>query len=254
MSSPPLSRERLCLVKMKRIIYIILLAAILVAAVGGVNVCAAYEAENLTRGATNLADEPIEDYSPAVADEAENNGTPTDEGAAEAPPVEEKAEAESDGANPFAALWDTVKGYATEIFCSLTFIGSIILAYAYKKGLIPLLQGGISAISGTVSKIKESAERTEGKSDEFSRVMVDRLADTEVCLDGITEVLGQLKSRLDSLTDDSCEMKKMKVVMGAQVDMLYSIFMTSSLPQYQKDEVGEKIKEMKEALSEGDGE
>ena len=41
--------------------------------------------------------------------------------------------------------------------------------------------------------------------------------------------------------------------MKAQVDMLYEIFMSSSLPQYQKDSVGEKISSMRKSLSE-DGE
>ena len=34
--------------------------------------------------------------------------------------------------------------------------------------------------------------------------------------------------------------------MSAQIDMLYGIFMTSSLPQYQKDAVSEHIHKMKE--------
>jgi hypothetical protein len=42
----------------------------------------------------------------------------------------------------------------------------------------------------------------------------------------------------------------MKTIMSAQVDMLYNIFMSSSLPQYSKDAVGERISEMKAALAE----
>ena len=38
----------------------------------------------------------------------------------------------------------------------------------------------------------------------------------------------------------------MKALMSAQIDMLYDIFMTSSLPQYQKDAVNKRISEMKE--------
>ena len=36
----------------------------------------------------------------------------------------------------------------------------------------------------------------------------------------------------------------------AQIDMLYDVFMSSALPQYQKDAVGERIAKMKEALVE----
>ena len=38
----------------------------------------------------------------------------------------------------------------------------------------------------------------------------------------------------------------MKIILSAQIDMLYDIFMTSSLPQYQKDAVSKRIGEMKE--------
>ena len=44
----------------------------------------------------------------------------------------------------------------------------------------------------------------------------------------------------------------MKALMSAQIDMLYDIFMTSSLPQYQKDAVNQRVKEMKE-VTESDG-
>ena len=40
----------------------------------------------------------------------------------------------------------------------------------------------------------------------------------------------------------------MRTILAGQIDMLYSIFMSSGLPQYQKDEIGEKIKEMREEL------
>ena len=40
--------------------------------------------------------------------------------------------------------------------------------------------------------------------------------------------------------------------MNAQIDMLYEIFMSSALPQYAKDRVGEKVAEMKAQLTDGE--
>ena len=45
-----------------------------------------------------------------------------------------------------------------------------------------------------------------------------------------------------------------RVILSAQVDMLYDIFMTSALPQYQKDAVGERIAAMRGALLKNDDE
>ncbi len=156
--------------------------------------------------------------------------------------------------NPFEVVFATVKEYATEIFCALSFVGSLILAYAYKSGLLPIIKGGIGAISTTVSSIKETAERGESKTDELTRAVCDRLSDAEICLDGIGNAIDELGKRLNGLESDADERKKLNLILATQIDMLYSIFMTSSLPQYQKDEVGAKISEMREALLKNEGE
>ena len=41
-------------------------------------------------------------------------------------------------------------------------------------------------------------------------------------------------------------------VLKAEIDMLYEIFMAASLPQYLKERVGERVAEMKHALTEGE--
>ena len=45
------------------------------------------------------------------------------------------------------------------------------------------------------------------------------------------------------------ERESMRTILLGQVDMLYAIFMSSALPQYQKDEIGIKIQEMREELA-----
>ena len=38
-------------------------------------------------------------------------------------------------------------------------------------------------------------------------------------------------------------------LLGVQIDLLHDIFMSSSLPEYKKEEVGERIRSMKKELS-----
>ena len=151
--------------------------------------------------------------------------------------------------NPFEVFWDTVKAYATEIFCAMTFVGSLVLAYAYKCGLIPIIKGGIGALSTTVAGIRESAERGEKKTDELGRTVAERLQNAETTLGGISEILSLMTEKLDRLEADGDEKRKLRIVMNAEVDMLYSVFMTSALPQYQKDEIGLRIAKMREVLA-----
>ena len=269
---------------MKRIVYIIAVIMTVLALVGGVAVSADYQGENATRvasyeengagdtlagGENDPADAPTDtetsqeaESTPAdstntaeedaeKADGAKANGSTEKADGTAKDNGEENVEATAnDGgtSNPFEAFFNTVKEYATEIFCALTFVGSLILAYAYKCGLIPIIKGGIGALSATVSHIKETAERSEEKTGEIGKTVADRLGSAETALGDISEMLSLIAAKLDSLEADGDERRKMRIVMNAEVDMLYSIFMTSALPQYQKDEVGARIAKMREVI------
>ena len=274
--------------KMKRIVYIIATVLTVSILVGGVVASADYKAENSTRvwvyeknaaaytveaeavytanvqefedgieitengnatvGESDFATDGINENGLDESSAAGTSNTPVTEGT-----TESNGEKKDGTGNPFEALFNTVKAYATEIFCAMTFVGSLILAYAYKCGLIPIIKGGIGALSATVSGIRESAERGEKKTDELGRAVSERLKNAESTLDGISENLSLMATKLDKLEADGDEKRKLRIVMNAEVDMLYSIFMTSALPQYQKDEIGERIAKMREVLADDEG-
>ena len=272
---------------MKRIVYIIATVLTVSILVGGVVASADYKAENSTRvgvyeknaavytveaeavytanvqeledGAeiTENANASLGESNFATDGIKENGLDESAAGTINTPVTEGTTESngeEKDGTgNPFEALFNTVKAYATEIFCAMTFVGSLILAYAYKCGLIPIIKGGIGALSATVSGIRESAERGEKKTDELGHAVSERLKNAESTLDGISENLSLMATKLDKLEADGDEKRKLRIVMNAEVDMLYSIFMTSALPQYQKDEIGERIAKMREVLADDEG-
>ena len=242
---------------MKRIIYIFTVVAILAVLLGGVTAFADYSPKNLTRGTvyaetfeggttSHLSDvsnsEGVTD-DPTYATAAEDNEDAAEE-SGESDLPEDNA-----GTNPFELLFNTVKEYATEIFCLLSFVGSLILAYAYKSGLLPIVKKGIGAISYAVSGIKEAAERGELKTDELSRAVCERLAQAEDCLGGIEDAVDNLSERLAALSSEAEERQKLKVILAAQIDMLYDIFMASSIPEYQKEAVGRRVAEMRKELS-----
>lgn len=199
---------------------------------------------------TSLPTDERQDGAPEVPTEGAGEPTGSDTDVAPADPTDE-----SDlGENPFAAFFGVVSEYATEILSALTLIGSLILAYAYKKGLIPLISGGIKALGGAVTKIKDSAERAEGAGKELGESLCQRLSAAEACLDKISEALESTAASLDKFKLDEGERLKTTLVLTAQIDMLYELFMSSALPQYKKDEVGERIAEMRRAVAELDTE
>ena len=254
---------------MKRIIYILLVVSALSILIGGVTVFADDTDVNLTRvggfdnntviGCTVLNEEDngygtriegVDDTANVIAEAKDTDMADTyDENAADGSvsnPVDSDKGIEK--SNPFEIIFDTVKKHVTEILCALSFVGSLILAYFYKAGLLPIIKNGIGAIATTVSKIKETTERGEEKTEDLSKRLSLKLADTESALSELNSSLSDIENRLDRLADGASEQEKLKLILSAQIDMLYSIFMTSALPQYQKDEIGARIGEMREAL------
>jgi hypothetical protein len=57
-----------------------------------------------------------------------------------------------------------------------------------------------------------------------------------------------VEERLSILDDQKNENEIFKELLRGQVDMLYDIFLSSSLPQFEKDRVGKRVEEMKQAL------
>ena len=157
-------------------------------------------------------------------------------------------------ANFFEKVYEEVMGYTSEILCALTFAGSIGIAFAYKKGLLPLVEGSLVAIGNAVTKIKESTKENTEISSQLGESITGRLTETQELLMRLSERIGTLENTLGgsikSESDARLEMGQLRLVVDAQIDMLYDIFMSSALPQYQKDAVGERIAKMKGAIRE----
>ena len=156
--------------------------------------------------------------------------------------------------NFFSNMYEEVSAYAGEILCTLTFAGSIILAFAYKKGLLPLVERSLVAIGNAVTHIKESAIENAEASSTFGANIEKQLQGACETLEALAEKIGVLDKALgENLENENkakLEAKELRLVVDAQIDMLYNVFMSSALPQYQKDAVGERIAKMKEAIAE----
>ena len=111
----------------------------------------------------------------------------------------------------------------------------------YKSGLLPLLKDALSKLKSAIDKAKE-AEETHNK-------------DTNEKIDAITETVSQMEKQIGRIELGSKDIEKlcrereaMRTILTSQVDMLYAIFICSSLPEYQKEEIGLKIQQMREEL------
>lgn len=156
--------------------------------------------------------------------------------------------------NVFDKMYADVSEYATEILCAMTFAGSLILAFAYKKGLLPIVKGSLLSIGNAVSKVKDSVGESAEKGVKLGESIEKRLENTKTVLDGLVKKISELDTALEErLSDESeraHEAEVLRLVLLSQIEMLRDIFMSAALPQYQKDAVGERIAKMKGALEE----
>ena len=81
------------------------------------------------------------------------------EASAGAPLITEVTEAESEGEdNIFLTVYDEVTSHLPELFSALSLLGAAIIAFCYKRGLLPLLKNGIGAIGSAAMDCGKKAE------------------------------------------------------------------------------------------------
>ena len=163
------------------------------------------------------------------------------------------ADIKTDGikVNFFERLYSAVADYISEILCVLAFLGSFLIAVLYKKGLLPLIKGALGAINSAVGRIKDATERCEITESEKSAKITESLERAYSLIEGQTRMLDEVEKRLDALAYDKSERDKMKLILESEVELLYDIFMSSGLPEYQKDTVAKRLKAIGAIITEG---
>ena len=156
--------------------------------------------------------------------------------------------------NVFSSVYNEVASHASEILCAMTFAGSLILAFAYKKGLMPLVKGSLLSIANAISKIKDDTTENAERNAKIGESLEMELENTKTTLNTLTDKISELDlmlmEKLECEDDAKREKEEFKLILSSQIDMLYDIFMASALPQYQKDAVGERIAKMKGVIGE----
>lgn len=234
--------------KKNRIISVILLITVFLAVFSVVGIAAAEDSSGAidpsSENTASVTDTPEPDT------DTDNSGAVADEGDAESGDTDADGEVE----NVFETLFIKVKNHAGEICSALALVASLVLAYCYKCGLMPIIQNALGAISNVLSGIEKGADESSRASAEAISAFKARLEHAEELIERLAENMDMLTRDLQARTLEAKSSEDTRVILSAQVDMLYDIFMTSALPQYQKDTVGERIAAMRGALLKNDDE
>ncbi len=151
---------------------------------------------------------------------------------------------------------DTAEEYASELFCILTFIGSLITAFCYKKGLLPTLAEGINKIYSVVVNAGEKTNSLQAESAELLDAFVDRAMPILEKAKEVSTYAEKLHEESLSLKDEiereKAERKVLSKILSGQIDMLYGVFMSANLPEYEKEQLGTQYNRLKGMICEGE--
>lgn len=148
----------------------------------------------------------------------------------------------------FEELFRAFESSASEILSALAFVGSLIIMLSYKKGLVPIVNDGLKAIKSGIKAINEKSESFNEHAIGICDSIDERLKRAEKLSEAVLKSAESTEEQICEMRCNGEETEKLKMVLSTQIDMLYEIFMSAALPQYLKDNVGEKIGKMRAAL------
>ncbi len=156
---------------------------------------------------------------------------------------------EDSSKNFFTLVYDTLSDHISELLSALTLISSIVVGYFYKRGLMPSVKGVLSGINGAVGRLKESSDKEIECRKSDAKKVEDTLSSFGKSLEEQGRLISGIEERLITEEEYYKQKEKLNLILTSQVDMLYNIFISSSLPQYQKDAMSEKILAMRKELT-----
>ena len=165
------------------------------------------------------------------------------------PTEDEDTAIAGDEENGFSEAYQVIMNHISEILSLAAFIGSLICAVIYKSGLMPLMNNSLNGLKSIVAKIKESADKAESDNKESIGGIEDRIAELEDSISDMSEAFMRLSESIEGYDDQRAHRMRLDTILEGELEMLYDIFMTSSLPEYEKARVGERMRKLREVLN-----
>ncbi len=151
----------------------------------------------------------------------------------------------------FLLLYERLGAHLPEVFSALSLLSACIIGLCYKKGLLPLLREGLGAISAATKDCEKSATKQTEQALKIYENANNTIHFANDLAKKTEQALAEIETKLDAFGDQKGEIEKLHLLMEGQVDMLRDIFLSSALPQFEKDRVFGRVEEMKATLHRG---
>lgn len=150
--------------------------------------------------------------------------------------------------NPFALLYRDIAENLDAVFGALAAVGTLAVAFSYKRGMLPLLRGGVGVLSDRVKQIGEQSEEIKKESEENAVFVKNQLQMMLSSFRDCADTVKNFAAVLEDVRTKTGEIELLKSLLAGEVELLYDIFSSSSLPQYQKEIVARRVEELRLAL------
>ena len=155
---------------------------------------------------------------------------------------------------------DTLADFITEnadtLLGVLTLIGSCLIAFLYKTGLLPLVRSGISALGDLLGKSQEMTERFTKETGEQIDRIESYIAPMTATLERGEEVLRAAESKLSALEEalakSEGDRRKTAEVLRTETELFYELLASVNLPEAQKESMTESYYRLKRVLEAGE--
>lgn len=156
-------------------------------------------------------------------------------------PDEPTLSEEGAGADFAVIVSDFLDSHSGEIFSALSLLGTVLLAWIARRGLLPSMRAGLDGLAAGVDRLGESSREAGEKQ---SRLLGDFLTAAEPILkelSGMRDLFAALSERTAELEERTeraqSENEKLAVLSRASVDMLKEVFTAAKLPVASKEEL-----------------
>ncbi len=134
----------------------------------------------------------------------------------------------------------------------LAFLGSLLVAFFYKMGLLPMLRSGLSALGELLGKsasltesFTKSAGETVSRIEEATAPLLTIAKDTEAALGVLEERVATLSLDLQRAEEDRALTAE---VLRTETELFYEMLHSVNLPEAQKESMTESYYRMKRLL------
>lgn len=125
-----------------------------------------------------------------------------------------------------------IEQYANELLSGLCLFGSLLVAFIYKKGILPLLRSGLSSLNHTASQAEQLTESFTARAEEeiaaireHTRPVAEILEKTEKCMESMEKALAESERA----------QKETRRILAAETELFYELLSAANLPQVQKE-------------------